>query len=83
MTQNTIVFNAASEKPLLIHIQENDISTAQVFLGSRKIGYLTHLDAVRKNAAFLYPSPNKADEEALTAFKNAGFSVHVEVLCDS
>jgi len=83
MIQNTIVFNASADCPLIVNVKDNDIRTAQVYLGDRQIGYITHLDTLRKNAAFLYPSASKTDEEAIAAFKSAGFNVSVEVLSDA
>lgn len=58
-------------------------SSYEIYVDEAPVKYISSLDLSAKKIEFLYPSPSRVDEAAISAFKNAGFAIEITVLSDA
>jgi hypothetical protein len=58
-------------------------SSYEIYVDAAPVKYISSLDLSARKIGFVYPSPSRVDEAAISAFKNAGFAVELTVLSDA
>jgi hypothetical protein len=58
-------------------------SNYEIYVDEAPVKYISSLNLSAREIGFVYPSPSRVDEAAISAFKNAGFAVEITVLSDA